>query len=322
MNAAAHSYGSAPMLDAEDVPSLHRQPSFPVRIAARLSSRTPFKQGGSFFSNKAGWHQRCAYSILFTLFFVFLIVVLCSPFIEPQCLAQDVKTPQAPYSNQHYVLRCKDVRYTQLLGLTARECDLGRRMVFALVCGGAVGFERRRGDRPAGIRTMALVALGACIFTITSIFAFQDGPMSWDSSRVAAAIPSGVGFLGAGLIWKLKVRPEPDSPEHEQIHGLTTAASAWVAAAVGIASGGGLYFVAVFGVMALLSILRFGPRTAAHVEAEGRGYESGYDTGEEELKVGLDEPPVDDADSARRAAPRSSDTHASTPRHKSNTYHP
>ncbi|EGB11760.1 hypothetical protein AURANDRAFT_16951, partial [Aureococcus anophagefferens] len=127
-----------------------------------------------------------------------------------------------------------------------RECDLGRRIIFAIACGGTVGYERRRVDRPAGIRTMALVALGACVFTITSIFAFEDGPMSWDSSRVAAAIPSGVGFLGAGLIWKMK---------HEQIHGLTTAASTWVAASVGIAAGGAMYFVAVFAVLTLLFVL-------------------------------------------------------------------
>lgn len=56
--------------------------------------------------------------------------------------------------------------------------------------------------RTIGIRTMSLVAIGACLFTITSMFSFQDGPMTWDASRVAAAIPSGVGFLGAGLIWK------------------------------------------------------------------------------------------------------------------------
>ena len=56
--------------------------------------------------------------------------------------------------------------------------------------------------RPAGIRTMSLVSLGACLFTLTSMFSFMSGPMSWDASRVSAAIPSGVGFLGAGLIWK------------------------------------------------------------------------------------------------------------------------
>ena len=73
--------------------------------------------------------------------------------------------------------------------------------------------------------------------------------------RVAAAIPSGVGFLGAGLIWKMKVRSplDPDGPEHEQIHGLTTAASTWVAASVGIAAGGAMYFVAVFAVLTLFA---------------------------------------------------------------------
>ena len=80
----------------------------------------------------------------------------------------------------------------------------------SIVMGSIIGFERRRADRPAGIRTMAMVCLGSCVFTIDSMFAFVDGTMGWDSSRVSAAIPSGVGFLGAASIWKgapaLKVR--------------------------------------------------------------------------------------------------------------------
>ena len=72
----------------------------------------------------------------------------------------------------------------------------------AVLFGGFIGWERRNADRPAGIRTMALVSLGACLFSICSTFAFLTGPMSWDSSRVSAAIPSGVGFLGSALIFK------------------------------------------------------------------------------------------------------------------------
>ena len=68
--------------------------------------------------------------------------------------------------------------------------------------GFAIGYERRISDRPAGIRTMGLVSLGSCFFTIGSIAAFRSSTMGWDASRVSAAIPSGVGFLGAGLIWK------------------------------------------------------------------------------------------------------------------------
>ena len=75
-------------------------------------------------------------------------------------------------------------------------------MFIAVLIGALIGYERRSVDRPAGIRTMSLASLGACTFTICSTFAFVDGPMEWDGSRVSAAIPSGVGFLGAGLIWK------------------------------------------------------------------------------------------------------------------------
>ena len=94
--------------------------------------------------------------------------------------------------------------------------------------GGIVGYERREADRPAGIRTMSLVSLGACLFSINSAFAFLDGPMSWDSSRIAAAIPSGVGFLGAGLIFKEAEKNKTSGDTTHVVHGLTTAASLWI----------------------------------------------------------------------------------------------
>jgi len=94
--------------------------------------------------------------------------------------------------------------------------------------GGIVGYERREADRPAGIRTMSLVSLGACLFSINSAFAFLDGPMSWDSSRIAAAIPSGVGFLGAGLIFKEAEKNKKSGDTTHVVHGLTTAASLWI----------------------------------------------------------------------------------------------
>ena len=115
-------------------------------------------------------------------------------------------------------------------------------------------------SRPAGIRTMSLVSLGSCLFTITSTFAFLDGPMSWDGSRVAAAIPSGVGFLGAGLIFKKEQHNSDGSDPTPMVHGLTTAASLWLSAAVGIACGGELYFAASFGTATMMLLLRFGPR--------------------------------------------------------------
>jgi putative Mg2+ transporter-C (MgtC) family protein len=74
----------------------------------------------------------------------------------------------------------------------------------------------------------SLVSLGACLFSITSTFAFVDGPMAWDSSRVAAAIPSGVGFLGAGLIFKEAQKDKKSAYTSHVVHGLTTATSLWL----------------------------------------------------------------------------------------------
>lgn len=106
---------------------------------------------------------------------------------------------------------------------------------------------------------MSLVSLGSCLFTINSSFAFLNGPMTWDASRVAAAIPSGVGFLGAGLIFKKEEKGE-DGDSNHVVHGLTTAASLWLSAAVGIACGGDLFFPASLCVAIMLLLLRFGPR--------------------------------------------------------------
>eukprot|EP00501_MAST-03F_sp_TOSAG23-6_P000106 GSMAST32.ASY1.ANO1.108.1 assembled CDS len=136
------------------------------------------------------------------------------------------------------------------------ECDFGRRLVVATIGGAIIGFERRLADRPAGIRTMSLTALGAAIFTLCSTWAFMAGPQKWDASRISAAIPSGVGFLGAGLIWKGTTKDE----EHHTVHGLTTAASLWISASVGISCGGGLYSAGAIGVALTLMILRYGPR--------------------------------------------------------------
>lgn len=83
--------------------------------------------------------------------------------------------------------------------------------------------------------------------------------MTWDSARVSAAIPSGVGFLGAGLIFKNAEKNELGDMEHT-VHGITTAISLWISAAVGIACGGELYFVASYSVGVMMLMLRFGPR--------------------------------------------------------------
>jgi uncharacterized membrane protein YhiD involved in acid resistance len=108
-----------------------------------------------------------------------------------------------------------------------------------------------------------MVSLGSCLFSICSAFAFLNGPMAWDASRVSAAIPSGVGFLGSALIFKSQIpNSSGGSTGMPAVHGLTTAASVWLSAAVGIGCGGGLYFVSSFCTAIMLVVLRFGPRSA------------------------------------------------------------
>lgn len=131
--------------------------------------------------------------------------------------------------------------------LETREIIL--RLFVASLLGALVGLERERGERAAGLRTHALVGLGACLFMIVSAFGFEDirgDPRAMlDPSRVAAQVASGVGFLGGGAIILRR----------EVVSGLTTAASIWAVAAVGLAVGGGLYLAAVCGTTFILILL-------------------------------------------------------------------
>lgn len=210
------------------------------------------------------------------------LVVSVEPWILPdycyEVIESSIEFPNPLYRNTH----CRNLRLPALLYMTPIECSFGRRLVISVLLGGIIGWERREADRPAGIRTMSLVSLGSCLFTINSAFAFLDGPMGWDASRISAAIPSGVGFLGAGLIFKEAEKDEHGAVSHV-VHGLTTSASLWLSAAVGVACGGELYFAATFGIALMLVLLRFGPRFEQHDE----------DYEEEQ------EPPVNDTDMLR-----------------------
>jgi putative Mg2+ transporter-C (MgtC) family protein len=125
----------------------------------------------------------------------------------------------------------------------ATELDLVGRLLLAAVLGAGIGIEREIHDHPAGIRTHLLVALGSALFTVLSIVGFPsaDGAAT-DPSRVAAQIVTGIGFLGAGAI--LKYGPT--------VRGLTTAASLWAAAGIGMAAGAGL---PVLGIAATVIVL-------------------------------------------------------------------
>lgn len=113
------------------------------------------------------------------------------------------------------------------------QLELAFRILVAAVLGAAIGIERERHDHPAGMRTHLLVSVGAATFTVLSLEAFA-GPGA-DPARVAAQIVTGIGFLGAGAILK----------SGGTVKGLTTAASLWAVAAVGMASGAAAWGVAI-----------------------------------------------------------------------------
>jgi putative Mg2+ transporter-C (MgtC) family protein len=115
----------------------------------------------------------------------------------------------------------------------AFQFDLIVRLLLAAILGAAIGLERELHDHPAGMRTHLLVSLGAATFTVLSIFAFA-APGA-DPGRTAAQVVSGIGFLGAGAILKYGAT----------VRGLTTAASLWAVAAVGMAAGSGAWMVAL-----------------------------------------------------------------------------
>jgi putative Mg2+ transporter-C (MgtC) family protein len=106
-------------------------------------------------------------------------------------------------------------------------------LVLAGICSGLIGYEREAARKSAGLRTHTLVGVGAAVFSIASIIGFE-GP---DQSRVAAQIVTGIGFLGAGAIFR----------EGAFVHGLTTAAGLWVVASLGMAAGSGSYWLAIIG---------------------------------------------------------------------------
>ncbi|HUZ99721.1 MAG TPA: MgtC/SapB family protein [Gaiellaceae bacterium] len=127
------------------------------------------------------------------------------------------------------------------------------RLSVAAGLGGAIGFERELRERQAGLRTHLVVALGAALFTLVSAYGFRDvleqGQVVADPTRIAAQIVSGIGFLGAGAIIRQGL----------SVRGLTTAATLWLVAAIGMASGAGYYdgaLIATLGALFTLGPLR------------------------------------------------------------------
>ncbi|MEM4466245.1 MAG: MgtC/SapB family protein [Nitrososphaerota archaeon] len=122
------------------------------------------------------------------------------------------------------------------------ELEIVFRLLIAVVLGSIIGYEREKVDKPAGLRTHMLVALGSCLFTILSLYGFPGS----DPARIAAYVVAGIGFIGAGAILQTRKR----------VIGLTTAASIWVSASIGMAVGVGFYILATITTILTYIILR------------------------------------------------------------------
>jgi putative Mg2+ transporter-C (MgtC) family protein len=126
--------------------------------------------------------------------------------------------------------------------------DVTLRLVVAAVLGGAIGLERELREREAGLRTHLLVSVGAAVFTLVSAYGFRDFRYGFDTgitmdpTRIAAQIVTGIGFLGAGAIIRQGL----------SVRGLTTAATLWVVAAIGMAAGAGYYSAATVATVVVL----------------------------------------------------------------------
>jgi putative Mg2+ transporter-C (MgtC) family protein len=141
------------------------------------------------------------------------------------------------------------------------------RLVLATVLSGAIGIEREMRHKPAGVRTNALIGLGATVMTLCGLIIYQTFQGATDPSRIASIIVQGIGFLGAGAIIQ----------SSGTVHGLTTAATMWVIAGIGIAVGFGMYSIAIVATLIVLVLLViFGPLDAKlmgeEAELERRGW--------------------------------------------------
>ncbi len=128
------------------------------------------------------------------------------------------------------------------MGLATFVSDTVVKLILAAVLGGAVGLEREIKHKPAGLRTNMFICLGAAMYTILS-FRYSEGTL--DRTRIAAQIISGIGFIGAGSILHSR----------GSVSGITTAATMFVVASIGMAVGGGEYLSAIFGTLIILVAL-------------------------------------------------------------------
>lgn len=129
------------------------------------------------------------------------------------------------------------------------ELEMIVRILIAVGLGAIIGFEREIEHKPAGLRTHIFVSMGSCLFTISSFYLLQEETIGvYDATRIAAGIVTGISFIGAGSIIASK----------GDVLGITTAASLWVAAAIGLMIGFGSYLLPIVATVIAFVILRLG----------------------------------------------------------------
>lgn len=122
------------------------------------------------------------------------------------------------------------------------EVEMVLRLLLAAALGAVIGYQRERAKKSAGLRTHVLICVGAAVFTIVSTYGFDTD----DTARVAAGVVAGVGFLGAGAIIR---------GGEGVVAGLTTAATIWAVAGIGLAAGAGLYIISAVATALVLVVL-------------------------------------------------------------------
>ena len=156
---------------------------------------------------------------------------------KPLTLRQSIKSYTAMLENIYQDIISSDVNL--LNGIT--------KLVLSLLLGAVIGIERRRKGQIAGLRTFALISMGATLAMLISIYIPQVyfGLKNGDPGRIAAQVVSGVGFLGAGAIIQMK----------GSVRGLTTAAGIWISACIGLAVGAGMYLISIIATLLIIFIL-------------------------------------------------------------------
>jgi len=123
------------------------------------------------------------------------------------------------------------------------ELEMVLRLLLAAALGAIIGYQRERAGKPAGLRTHILICLGAALFTVASIYGFGAAT---DPARIAAGVVAGIGFIGAGAILR---------SGEGIVAGLTTAATIWAVAGIGLAAGAGLYLISAVATILMLIVL-------------------------------------------------------------------